>query len=140
MELSFFSSGICVLQFLCVRSWERRLELACLGVGWPATLQASLLVSFPREDRPSRASGISCLHFLTETATCSLLKLLCLFLAKPLFNLCPLSLLILLLSVVVDRRAAGRLRTKYWPPNSFYVSFGGKLLTLDGTTLAYVIA
>ena len=51
-----------------------------------------------------------------------------------------LSVLILLLSVVVDRRAAGRLSTKYWPLNSLYVSFGGKLLTLDGTTLVYVIA
>lgn len=39
----------CVLQFLCVRSWDGRLELACLGVGWPTAPQASPLMSFPRK-------------------------------------------------------------------------------------------
>lgn len=50
-----------------------------------------------------------------------LLKLWCLFLAEPCFNLA-----LFVLSVPVDRRAAGRPGTKDGSLNSLHVSFGGK--------------
>lgn len=116
----FFPSGICVLQFLCVRSWDWRLELACLGAGWPTAPQASPLMSFPRK-QALQCTGHQLFAVLGWNCCVFLLKLWCLFLAKPCFNL-----VLFILSVLVDRRAAGNPGTKYGSLNSLYVSFGGR--------------
>lgn len=78
----FLSSSISVLQFLCVRSWERRLGLACLWLGWAATLSFCA-----RELSKSRAWALQCVgHQLLRfpTWSCSVLPC-CLFLANPPF-------------------------------------------------------
>lgn len=74
----------------CVRSWGRRLELACLWVGWPQLRKLPCLWAFQEPATAFSAPGISCLHFWAETAACPLRELWCLFLANLLFNLLPL--------------------------------------------------
>lgn len=114
----FFLWHLCSAVSVCTQlGWEIR-----AGLPWSWLAQCS--TSFPTQELSKKtgscsAPGISCDAVLSWNCCVFLHKLWCLFLAKPHFSLAHF-----ILSVLVDRRAAGRPGTKYWSLNSLYVSFG----------------